>query len=162
MLIALALTLAISTTALAAHPKAGKRYTGTTSAAKLLGFSAPVRFTVSASGAKLVGFTYGSFGCFGAGGFKPGVNPYTGGALISVGSVPVAGNGRFSVKNAKSRHVFTGTFGETIVTTAQVSGRFTSAKTATGSITFRQTGIPKHGKSFSCGPGTLTFSASAK
>jgi hypothetical protein len=161
-LLAAALTIALSATALAAQPKAGKRYSGFTSQPKFMGFSAPVTFKVSATGAKLAGFTYGSFGCFGAGGFKPGVNPYTGAFLIPVGTVPVSSSGKFSVKNAKSRHTFTGKFGETILTTAQVSGRFATARTATGTISFTQTGIPKHGKSISCGPVKLTFRVKTK
>lgn len=162
-LLAGALTLLLAATALAAKPKAGKRYSGFTSAPKILGFGAPVTFKVSATATKLTGFSYGSFGCFGAGGFQPGHNPYKGAdATEHVGAITVAKNGKFSVKNATSKFTFAGSAGASIVTTSQVSGRFVTAKSATGTITLRQTDIPKHGPRFSCGPGTVTFTAKAK
>jgi hypothetical protein len=162
-LLAAALTLLLAATALAAQPKAGKRYSGFTSAPKILGFGAPVTFKVSATASTLTGFSYGSLGCFGAGGFQPGHNPYKSASSTQrVGTIAVAKNGSFSVKNRKSKFTFAGKFGGTILTTSQVTGRFAKAKTATGAITFRQTDIPKHGKRFSCGPGTVTFTAGAK
>ena len=162
-LLGAALTLLLAATALAAQPKAGKRYSGFTSATKILGFGAPVTFKVSAGATKLTGFSYGSLGCFGAGGFQPGHNPYKGAdATEHVGTISVAKNGKFSVKNRKSKFTFAGKSGGTIVTTSQVSGKFANAKNATGTITFRQTDIPKHGKRFSCGPGTVTFTARTK
>lgn len=69
---ALTVGLALSAAAPAAQPTAGKKYAGVTSEPKAAGFSAPVSFKVSDSGAALLNFQYGSLGCFGAGGLRPG------------------------------------------------------------------------------------------
>jgi hypothetical protein len=158
-----AATLALAATALAAHPHAGKRYAGVlTNVEKIEGFSAPITFRVSPSGTTLVGFRYGTFGCFGAGGFRPGVNPYTGNSLITVGPITVAENGTFSIKGSKSKLSFKGQYASTTVTTTQVTGKFVNRKTATGTISFTQTETPKTGKPFSCGPAPRTFRATLR
>ncbi len=149
-LLAGTLTLGLAATALAAHPKPGKRYSGVeTNVETIEGFSAPVSFTVAANGSRLANFTYGTIGCFGAGGFRPGVNPYTRSDLIDVGPIPVATSGSFSISNAKSTY-HSNKYGYTYTTTSHVTGKFTNSKTATGSITFSQTDKPKTGKSASC------------
>jgi hypothetical protein len=150
-----AMTLAAA--ALAAKPAHGAHFTGRTAAAPILGFYAPVRFTVSQNGRQLTGFSYGSFGCFGAGGFRPGVNPYTGGSMIHVGAVRVSASGSISVSGAKST---SSAFGNTTVTTISVTGRFTKAKAATGKITFSQKISGKFNST--CGPAQIGFSASAR
>jgi hypothetical protein len=155
-LIAIACGTAFVGVALAVKPTHGAHFTGRTSASPVLGFYAPVKFTVAQDGRSLREFSFGSFGCFGAGGFRPGVNPYTGSSILHVGTIKVSDSGRFSVSGAKSRYTVAG---QTTVTTIAVTGRFTGRKLAAGSITFSQkvTGTALT----SCGPGTIQFSASS-
>ena len=151
----LAVALVLAAAALAAKPKRGARFSGHTASQPVVGFLAPVNFTVAQDGASLKGFSFGSFGCEGAGGFRPGVNPYTGSSILRVGKVNVTASGRFFRTGAKSSYRIAGTLA---VTTISVSGRFTKAKAATGTITFAQ----KYSGSFnsSCGPAKIGFSAS--
>lgn len=153
----IAVALALAGAALAAKPKRGARFSGHTSAPAVSGFLAPVAFTVAQDGRSLKGFSFGSFGCFGAGGFRPGVNPYKGNSIIRVGTVKVASTGRFSVSKARSRVTVAG---QTTTTTISVTGRFTKPKAATGTITFTQ----KVTGSFesSCGPASIGFGATAR
>jgi len=156
-LLAIASVTLFAAVALAVKPAHGAHFTGRTSASPVVGFYAPVKFAVAQDGRSLKGFSFGSFGCFGAGGFRPGVNPYTGSSIIHVGAVKVSGSGRFSVTGAKSKYTVSG---QTTTTTVAVSGHFTGRKSAAGSITFSQkvTGTFKS----SCGPGTIQFSASSR
>ena len=108
----------LAATALAAHPKPGKRYAGTiTNVEKIEGFSAPVSFKVSSAATQLLSFTYGTTGCFGSGGFRTGVNPYTASDLIKVGAITLAHNGRFSISNSKSTYHST-KYGFSYITTS--------------------------------------------
>jgi len=151
------LALAICATALAAHPKAGKTYSGHTSAAKVNGFSAPVSFKVSSSGGKLLSFKYGHGGCATMGAQPPG-NPYLkSGAIANVGTVHVSSTGAFSVKKVKTT---TGS-NPTFFTISSVSGKFKAAKTATGSITY-STGFTAPGITHTCVTSTVTFTATTK
>jgi hypothetical protein len=149
--IATGLTLALAATALAAHPKPGKRYVGTiTNVEKINGFSAPVGFKVSTGGTKLLGFKYGTLGCFGGvGGFRQGVTPYTGSSLASVGPIAVAHNGHFAVAHSTTTYHST-KYGYTYKTTSHVTGSFANSKTATGTITFSQVYTPKTGTGTKC------------
>jgi hypothetical protein len=150
-------SLAVAGAALAAHPRKGHKYSGFSSVGAINGFKPPVKFKVSSDGTKLLNFTYSSLGCEGAGGFMPGVDYWTKPfAVKKVGTVNVTGNGKFSVKSAKSTFSVSG---QTTVTTSTISGRFKNAKTATGTITFSQT-ISVNG-GIKCGPAKLTFSAKA-
>jgi hypothetical protein len=154
-----ALTLGLSATALAAHPKHGKRYSGFTSEPPVIGFRAPVSFKVSADGTKLLSFQYASLGCFGAGGFKPGVSPFTGAfAFKGIGTIKVAKNGSFSIKNAKTPFKVAK---QTTVTTSTIIGKFKTASTATGTISFGQKFSAPHEHGGACGPGKLSFTAKA-
>jgi hypothetical protein len=161
-LLTAAVTLAFAASALAAHPKAGRKYSGTTSEQKVEGFSAPVTFSVSSDATKLLHFSYGSLGCVGAGGFRPGVNPFTGSALDHVATIDVAANGQFAIANAKSTLKFKGGALGKLVTTAAVTGKFTSAKQASGQITFSQDEIIVHQKPLPCGPVTIKFKVTLK
>jgi hypothetical protein len=154
--ISLLAALSLAGVALAAKPAHGAHFNGRTSAQPVLGFYAPVTFAVSQNGQSLSGFSFGSFGCFGAGGFRPGVNPYTGGSIIHVGTVKVSASGSISVRGAKST---SSGFGNTTVTTVSVTGRFTKAKAATGTITFSQKITGKFNST--CGPAQIGFTASA-
>ena len=141
--------------ALAAHPRKGSHFAGTTSGSPINGFTPPVTFTVSRSGKTLSRFDYSTFGCFGAGGFRPGIDYYTQpGAIIKVGTVKVSRSGHFSVTGA----VFVrSSNGVTTTTTTKVSGRFTSTNAASGVMTFTQKLSGKD--TSSCGPATLPFTA---
>jgi hypothetical protein len=152
--------LTLSVAALAANPKAGKKYAGFTAEPKIEGFGAPVSFKVSANGAKLLNFQYGSLGCFGAGGFRPGVNPFTQfGGIKRLGTVTVSKNGHFSITNAKSTYN-SAKFKFSIVTTSQVTGQFVTSKRATGTIRFTQADH-QGSKTTNCGPASIAFTASA-
>src|SRR5205807_9296045 len=95
--VALSLALALGASALAAHPKRGAHFHGSFAFVGVNGFKAPVSFTVSASGRTLTHFTYSTLGCFGSGGFRPGVDYYTKpSAIIRVGTVKVSSAGHFA------------------------------------------------------------------
>ena len=153
----LACALLLAAAALAAKPKKGARFSGHTSATPVEGFKAPVKFTVASNGKSLSNFTFGSFGCFGAGGFKPGVNPYTGNSLIDAGKLNIASSGKFT-DNAVSAHTVAG---QTTTTKMTISGRFSTPKRVAGTIAFSQV-VSGGGASSSCGPAKLSFSAKAK
>ena len=150
----LAVALAAGT-ALAAKPKQRAHFTGYTNQPAVEGFRAPVKFTVSSDGRALSNFTFGTFGCFGAGGFRPGVNPYTGNSLIHVAKVKVTASGQISQVATSSYTVQ----GQTTTTTLTIAGRFSNPKKASGTITFSQAVTGAFHSS--CGPAMRTFSASA-
>ncbi|HEV2982682.1 MAG TPA: hypothetical protein VGX51_14730 [Solirubrobacteraceae bacterium] len=152
LLLAAALAAA---TALGAKPKHGAHFTGHTSVVPVEGFLAPVKFTVSADGRSLSNFTFGTFGCFGAGGFRPGVNPYKGNSLIDAGKIKVAANGHFSQIATSSYTVQ----GFTLTTTMLIAGSFSTPRKASGTITFSQAESGTYHAS--CGPAKPTFTASA-
>ena len=155
-LIGLALALSFAATALAAHPKAGRKYTGTILQPKVNGFQAPVSFTVSSAGTELLHFKYGSLGCQGAGGFRPGVSPYTGQSLPSVGALAVTTKGAFSIANFTHTVKSTAGVPTTTTTITSVTGKFVSARSASGKITYSQK-FAQAKSHFSCGPVTLAF-----
>lgn len=161
--------LALAAAALAVLPPAPSKFKGTTSSGAITNctgpgkctvFRAPVSFKVVAggkSGRKITKFRFGTLGCFGAGGFIPGRNPYTSkGATAKVGSLAVSTGGKFS--KTKSLTVFGSK------TKVKVKGKFTRKKSggkvkfgAKGKITISQTiGAQK------CGPATVTFKAKGK
>jgi hypothetical protein len=145
--VALGLLLAVG--ALAAHPKAGKKYTGFTSAVAN-GFKAPISFKVSSDGKRLLGFTWAGGSCFGGGG--PG-DPFTAPSNIyKVGTIKVSPSGKFSVKNAKS--TFTGPPKE--VTFSTINGQFKTSNKATGTIQFKQKQQGQTCSSFKSPPTTFT------
>ncbi|HEX5224155.1 MAG TPA: hypothetical protein VFW29_03395, partial [Solirubrobacteraceae bacterium] len=127
---------------------------GHLSTAPVEGFTAPVKFKVAANGKQLEDFTYGSFGCFGAGGFRPGVNPYKGNSLVKLGALKVAGNGRFAQTKTAGYTVQ----GQTTSFTVSVSGHFTKHTRATGTIKFTESNSVTPSK---CTSDTLTFTASS-
>ena len=128
---------------------------------KIEGFSAPVSFKVSSAAKQLLNFSYGTTGCFGSGGFRPGVNPYTASDVITVGAITVAHNGSFSISNSKSTYHST-KYGFSYITTSQVTGKFTTSKSATGTISFSQKYVPKTGKGSSCTATPPAFKATLK
>jgi hypothetical protein len=153
----IAAALLFAATAPAAKPKKNARFAGTTNATPVEGFHAPVKFTVSPDGRSLYNFTFGSFGCFGAGGFAPNKNPYTGHSLIDAGRLKVGSNGKFE-DNAISAYTVQG---QTTTTKITISGAFSSPKKVSGKITFSQT-VVGGGVNSRCGPVTPRFSATTK
>jgi hypothetical protein len=161
-----AAVLVVAGTALAAHPQSGKKFSGKTSGRVLNGFKPAVTFkTASSGGARILKFVFQSTGCFGSGGaLQPGVNylakPWN---VHSVGTIKVASNGKFSVKNAKSTYKITVQgMTQSTVTSASVSGKFTNSKTATGTITYTQKFSEPGVTGSNCGPAKVTFKATAK
>jgi hypothetical protein len=141
--------LSLTGTALAAHPKASKKYGGGTSEAKVNGKRPTVTFRVSKDARKLVNFTYQTVGCF-AGATQ---------SKQDLGTLAVSRSGAFSVKNALSRQA---SGARTVSTRSTVSGRFKSSSTATGTITFTQTVSERSGPQIKpCGPKKVSFTAKA-
>ncbi len=139
--------------ALAARPKAGKSYAGFVAGMSFNGFKAPVSFKVSSDGKRLLGFKYSAGDCGGMGG--PG-DPWTNPAFIlKVGTIKVDSKGNFLVKDAKWKVIEPGTSPPlTKHSSSTVSGRFKTAKKATGTITLKVT-IGSH----SCPTNKLSFTA---
>jgi hypothetical protein len=154
LVVAIAL-LAAAATAIAAHPKKGARFAGSIAGTGINGFKPPVTFTVSSSATTLTRFTFSTLGCFGSGGFRPGVDYYTQpSALIKVGTVKVSKSGHFSLAGAVVSY---SGFGVTTTTTTSVSGSFTTPRTAIGTVSFTQKLSGKD--TGSCGPAKLQFTA---
>ena len=154
---AIACALLLCAVALAAKPKKNARFEGTTSATPVEGFHAPVTFTVAPDSKSLYRFTFGSFGCFGAGGFRPNVNPYTGNSLIEAGKLKVPANGKFT------DHAISGytVQGQTTTTNITISGRFSTPKRLSGTITLSQV-VTGGGVNAKCGPQKLSYTAKAR
>jgi hypothetical protein len=151
------LMLAVCGVAVAAHPAAGSKYSGYTSAAKVNGFRAPVSFTVSGTGSKLLTFQYGNVGCLA---YPITGNPFgTASGFVEVGSILVSGDGSFSVSDAK--HVNNSAGVKTVITST-VTGNFKTRKKATGKIAFVQKDTGPGGFNKRCGPIDLTFTATTK
>ncbi len=152
--------LLLAAVALAAHPKAGAAYSGHTAAPAVNGFRGPVTFTVSSDGTKLLGFQYGNIGCI-PGGTIAG-NPYASASgIVKVGTVALAATGHFSVAAATFTYVNTKASTTTVFTTA-VTGKFKTAKSAAGTVTFSQHLTGPGGFSKSCGPLAMKFTAKVK
>ena len=156
-LLAASALLASSAVALGALPKHGASFTGKSSESPINGFSAPVLFTVAKNGKSLTGFRYSTLGCFGGGGFRPGVNYYAKPEFfVKVPGVRIAAGGRFSAIGVKYSRT---AFGQTTTTTSKVTGSFTKSKAAKGTIVFSQDVTGQFNSK--CGPGTLQFTAKA-
>lgn len=151
-----ALSLLLAVSALAAHPKAGKTYRGFTSAPAFNGFKEPVSFKVSRDGKRVLGFKYAGGSCLGLGGpGDPWTSPYFN---YKLGPIKVLRSGTFSVKNAKTTNRGSGSTQPTTITNSTVSGRFRTAKSATGTIKYvqRAVGHPP------CSKTTVHFTARTK
>jgi len=160
VLAAAAALLVLCATALAAHPTPGKTYTGSTSAPAINGHRGPVSFKVSSNGRSLLAFKYGNIGCIPSGTIKG--NPYTSAAnIIKVGTIAASSNGSFSVANRKSTYVNSKVH-MTDVTTSQIGGKFKTAKSASGFISFSQNLTGPGGFKKSCGPFEMKFTATTK
>jgi len=155
-----ALGLLLAAAALAAHPAAGGKYSGDTAAPAINGFRGPVTFTVSSRGTSLLGFLYGNIGCIP--GRTVSGNPYaSAAAMIKAGTIPVSASGHFSVKGVTSTYVNSKGHTTTVTTTA-ITGKFKTANTATGLITFKQHLNGVGGFTKNCGPLAIKFTAKRK
>jgi hypothetical protein len=126
--------LLLAVGALAAQPMPGKSYAGFVGVQPYRGFKAKVSFKVSSDGKHLLAFNWQAGGCIGMGG--PGnayADPYNN---YRAATIPVSATGTFSVANAKWTSGYHSPAKTTIFT---VTGRFTTAKTATGIIHYTQT-----------------------
>ena len=132
--LAVAMSLALAVGALAALPTPGKTFKGFTSVGPYRGYKATASFKVSTTGKQLLGFVWQAGGCIGMGG--PGnayADPYNN---YRAATIPVSATGTFSAENVK----WIGTSQTPAKTTIfTVTGRFTTAKTATGIIHYTQT-----------------------
>jgi hypothetical protein len=154
VVLAVALSALLAVSAFAAHPKAGKTYKGFTSAEASHGFKPPVSFKVSSDGKRLLGFKYAAGDCGGMG--VPG-DPWTNSQFVrKVGTIKIDSKGNFSVKNAKSKVVISGSNPPMIkYSSSTVTGRFKTAKKATGTIRLTTT-IGSHS---SCPGQKMSFTA---
>jgi uncharacterized membrane protein len=153
----LACAAVLAAAALAATPKKNARFAGTMNTTPIEGFHAPVKFTVSPDGKSLQSFTFGTFGCFGAGGFRPHTNPYTGHSLIDAGKLKLGAKGKFT-DNAISSYTVQG---QKTTTRMTISGSFSTPKKVSGTITFSET-VVGGGVNSKCGPAMPAFTARAK
>jgi len=150
---AAAMSLLLAVSALAAHPKVGKKYTGFTSLAAYRGFKAPVSFKVSRDGKRLLGFQYAEGDCGGLGGpSNPWIDPYH---IVKVGTITDSSSGTFSVKNFKWT-IPPSSGNPSKVVTGTVNGRFTTAKKATGTIKYT---VKISGTATACPQSKETFTA---
>jgi hypothetical protein len=153
--------LTLTGTALAAHPKSAKKYGGSTSSAKLNGFTPKVTFKTSKDAKKLVNLTYQSTGCYGSGGqLTPGVNYLTKPWNVhDLGTINVSSKGLFSRKNIRTTYT---TGAQHTTTISAIDGHFKNASTAVGTITFTQSVAQKNGPVIKpCGPAKFSFTATA-
>jgi hypothetical protein len=150
LIIALALTTTLATVAAAtaALPRAGARYTGPTNSKMVNGFGNSVTFL--AGSRTLKRFSFGTLGCFGYGTFPVGVDPYSTSLAQVQKLIPVTAKGTFSLTSTPA--TWSGGDAATHIKVA-VTGTFTSATAASGTIWVTETGA----NGGSCGPVKMTF-----
>ena len=148
LLVPLTLLLIVPAVAAAtsARPQSG-RFSGYVAVKKVNGFSDTVTFIVRPKSLK--NFSFGTLGCFGYGNFPTGVDPFAT-SLATVYSVPLTAGGTFAVKAAKASYAGGDISTKLFVT---VAGQFTSATSATGTITYTETGA----NDAKCGPSKMNF-----
>ena len=150
--LALLSSLSLAATALAATPQKHAKFKGTASGTVKFAtsFTAkdPLSFTVTGNSKQLSSVSYTDSVCdLGAS------------KVVKLGTLKVIG-GKFSVSKLKSAPEGDALEdGGTIVTMTTISGKFTSAKKATGTLEYSQNASGS--SSASCGPIKLKFSLSA-
>jgi hypothetical protein len=143
-------TLASVAAATAALPRPGARYTGPTNSKMVNGFGNSVTFL--AGSRTLKRFSFGTLGCFGYGTFPVGVDPYATSLAQLPKLIPVTAKGAFSITSTPAS--WSGGDASTHLKVA-VTGTFTSATAASGTIWVTETGA----NGGSCGPVKMTFVA---
>jgi predicted nucleic acid-binding protein len=112
------------------------------------------------NGRSLLAFKYGTVGCTPVSTFTG--DPYTSAAnIIKVGTITSSGSGSFSATNAKSTYL-NSKKGKKYITISGIAGKFKTANSATGTITFSQKVAGPGGANNSCGPYTIHFTATTK
>lgn len=114
-------------------------------------------FVASANRRHLLGFTYGTFVCFRT--YTNGTSPYSTGTLAVVRTMPVSASGHFAIAHSRDSVSYNTAGHPTITTTTKLSGTFTSATRAKGTISFTRTYRASHGKALRCGSGKVKFQA---
>lgn len=152
-LVALAVSLTIVGSALAARPAGSAKFkgsaTGSVTFATTFKATDPLGFTASSNGQELLSFSYTDNVC-----------DLASSKDVSVGTVKVAANGTFSVAALKSAPESDAVAdGKKVVTTTTISGKFVSPTKATGTLSYTQK--ENNTPASHCGPITLNFSASA-
>ena len=150
---ALTASLSLAATALASNPEKSAKFKGMASGKVefATSFTAkdPFAFMVSSNSKKLVSVAYTDSVC-----------DLASSKVVKVGTIKVASGGKFSVSKLKSAPESDSLEdGATVVTTTSISGKFTSAKKATGTLEYSQK--QSGSSSASCGPIKLKFSLSA-
>lgn len=152
LIIALALTTTLATVAAAtaALPRPGARYTGPTNSKMVNGFGNSVTFLAGSRSLKR--FSFGTLGCFGYGTFPVGVDPYATSLAQLPKLIPVTAKGTFTIPATAAS--WSGGDPSTHLKVS-VTGSFTSATVASGTILVTETGA----NGGSCGPVKMTFTA---
>lgn len=129
----------------AASPKRGAKFSGSVNIAPVVGFKPRVSFKISADGKSVTGFSFGTLGCQGSGGFRPGRYPFAPFKLAKALSIK---KGKFSgsARGSLLKTAYTG----------KVTGRFTTSKSASGTVQINQT------VAGGCKGAVLHYSAKAK
>jgi hypothetical protein len=120
--------LCLPIAASAASPKKGTHFSGKTSGSP----AGSVRFVVSNSGTALDNFQFSTLGCL--------ASPTAVSQTVKVGTIKLSKSGSFSVSGAKwaiTKHP-NSTVTVKIAYTVKVSGKFTSKKAATGTISYNE------------------------
>lgn len=152
-LLALLTSLIAPAGAFAANPAKNARFKGTASGTVQFAasFTAkdPLSFKIASGGKDLLSFAYTDNVC-GLASSK----------LVSLPTIKLSPSGTFSLSKRKSApEPDSLKDGGTILTTTTLSGRFTSAKRATGTLEYTQQG--SGAPASKCGPIKLKFTASA-
>jgi hypothetical protein len=152
LIIALALTTALAGAAVSsgAVPRAGVRFTGTTSAKEVNGFGDSITFLTGAKSLKSLSF--GTLGCFGYGSFPVGVDAYAISLAQLRASVLFTAKGTFDAKNLQPSWNG-GDPGTKLF--VNLTGAFTSPTAISGTITYSE----KTSNGGTCGPSKMKFSA---
>lgn len=144
--------LGLSTVASAASPTKGAHFSGKTNEKPARSLS----FAVSSSGNALNNFQFSTLGCL--------VGPGDTAKTVKVGTIKLSKSGSFSISGAKfaiTKHP-TSTVTVKIAYTVKVSGKFTSKKAATGTISYSESISSPGEPGPKCSiPKPLTFTAAS-
>jgi hypothetical protein len=146
---ALMAVLVFATSALAVVPSQRSVFKGVTSEHAVNGYKPTIQFVAQAGGKTLTNFVFQTLGCFGAGQFPVGVDPFAE-TPWRLPKITVPANGTILTKvNATSPALDSGKMSVTL------SGTFTSTSKMSGKITFSQ-----DQSGATCGPRTVKFAVS--
>jgi hypothetical protein len=146
--------LALGATALAVAPAKSHTFKGTASGRVTFAttFTAKdaLHFMTSRNGEELTSFTYTDTVC-----------ALASTEVMKVGSIKVVSNGKFSIAKHKAPALSDKLKdGGKVVTTTTITGKFVSARKATGTLDYTQAETLNGKPTSHCGPITLSFTAS--